>query len=222
MRGAIFDLDGTLADTSADLIAAGNAALEIIGAPASLDPIADAHTAFGGGRAMLRLGLERSGQAWDEDRVTTGYQPLLDYYGDHIDTHTTLYPGVEAALDQLAAEGWALGVCTNKPEGLAETLLSKLNIRDHFGAMFGADTLPVRKPNPEHLWATIDALGADRARSVLVGDTITDRKAAQNANVPCVLVLFGPTGDAVKEMKPQGLLNHYSEISQVLNQIHPI
>jgi len=221
MRAAIFDLDGTLADTSADLIAAANAALVGMGVNAALDAERDAATAFAGGRAMLRLGLDKAGGDWTEADVDAGYQPLLDHYGAYIDVYTKLYPGVEAALDRLANAGWALGVCTNKPEGLAETLLTKLGIRDRFGAMFGADTLPVRKPNPEHLWATIDALGADRARSVLIGDTITDRKAAENANVPCVLVRFGPDGDGVKALNPEAFLAHYDEIEDVLNSIVP-
>lgn len=221
MRAAIFDLDGTLADTSADLIAAANAALAGMGVAPALDAKLDASTAFAGGRAMLRLGLEKAGTEWSETDVDAGYQPLLDHYGEHIDVHTTLYPGVEDALARLARDGWALGVCTNKPEGLAQTLLTKLEIRDAFGALFGADTLPVRKPDPEHLWATIDALGADRARSVLIGDTITDRKAAQNANVPCVLVRFGPDGDGVAALKPEGLLAHYDELEAVLDAIVP-
>ena len=121
----VFDLDGTLADTSADLIAAANACFRARGIEVALDPVADALTAFHGGRAMLRAGYGRMGAdlllppgAEDED-----YPRLLDHYGDNIAVHTKLYPGVEAVLDRLRADGHVLAVCTNKPGGLAETLL---------------------------------------------------------------------------------------------------
>lgn len=209
MNCVIFDLDGTLADTSGDLIAAANSCFRGLGHGDMLDPAADALTAFHGGRAMLRLGLTRLHGAADEALVDAQYPVLLSAYGAAIDRHTRLYPGVEAALDRLARAGYALGVCTNKPEGLAETLLQRLGLRDRFGAMLGADTLPVRKPDPEHLWQAIDRCGGARDRAVLIGDTATDRNAARNAGVPCILVTFGPEGEGVRGLQPEGLLPHY-------------
>ena len=211
MRAVIFDLDGTLADTSADLIAAANACLDEAGHGSPLDEVGDALTAFHGGRAMLRLGLGRVGIA-DEGRVDALFDPFLGHYAAGICRQTRLYDGVEAALERLAAAGYALGVCTNKPGGLAEDLLRRLGIRGRFGAMLGADTLPVRKPDPEHLWETIRRVGGEPARSVLVGDTKTDRGAARNAGVACLLVSFGPEGAGVEALEPEGLLGHYDEI----------
>ena len=69
MKSVIFDLDGTLADTSADLIAAANACFDALGHGAMLDPVTDAPTAFAGGRAMLRLGFSRLGPDWSEGDV---------------------------------------------------------------------------------------------------------------------------------------------------------
>ncbi|MEO1000481.1 MAG: HAD family hydrolase, partial [Pseudomonadota bacterium] len=130
MRAAIFDLDGTLADTSGDLIGAANACFVARGHGQPLDPGRDAATAFRGGRAMLSLGVTRVGG--DPDWVEEDFGPFLEIYADRIDRETRIYPGVEAALDRLVAEGWALGVCTNKPEGLAETLLARLGLRPRF------------------------------------------------------------------------------------------
>ena len=95
---------------------------------------------------MLRLGFERLETEWDEAMVDAKYPVLLDYYADHIADHTTLYPNVVPTLEELKRRGYLLGICTNKPEGLAETLMAELGIRDMFGALLGADTLPVRKP----------------------------------------------------------------------------
>ena len=219
MKSVIFDLDGTLADTSADLIAAANACFEGLGQGKPLDPVADALTAFHGGRAMLRLGYQRVQQDWSENLVDAQYPVLLDYYADHIAVHTTLYPNVVPVLEELRRRGYALGICTNKPEGLAETLMGQLGIRDMFGALLGADTLPVRKPDPEHLWETIRRVGGNLGRSALIGDTDDDRSAARNANVPSVLVTFGPSGRAIEALQPEALLNHYYELPDLADRL---
>lgn len=221
MDTIIFDLDGTLADTSGDLIEAANACFRQLGKGNMLDPTRDQKTAFRGGRAMLRLGFSRLGDSWTEADVDTEFPHLLDHYSDNIDTFTTLYDEVERTLDLLADQGRTLGVCTNKPEALAETLLQRLGIRHHFGAMLGADTLPVRKPDPEHLFETIRRLDGEPDRSVLIGDTITDRKTAEAAKIRCILVSFGPEGADVARMKPHALLDHYRDLPTLLDQLAP-
>lgn len=88
----------------------------------------DALTAFHGGRAMLRLGFTRLGMAWTEADVDAGYPVLLEAYRAGIATHTRLYPGAIEAVEALKAGGIAVSVCTNKPEGLAELLLTELGV----------------------------------------------------------------------------------------------
>ena len=219
MKSVIFDLDGTLADTSQDLIAAANACFNALGQGAPLDPKADAMTAFHGGRAMLRLGFERVAPDWSEAMVDAQFPLLLEHYAKNIAVHSTLYPNVIPALKELQSRGYVLGICTNKPEGLAESLMAELGIRDMFGALLGADTLPVRKPNPEHLWETIRRVGGDLQRSVLIGDTDNDRSAARNAGVPSVLVTFGPTGREIEALEPEGLLDHYDDLPDLVDQL---
>jgi len=219
MQTVIFDLDGTLADTSGDLIAAANACFAGPGHGDMLDPVKDQLTAFHGGRAMLRLGLARLGLPWSEADVDARYPDFLAGYGENIDVFTRLYDGVVPALDRLASAGIALGICTNKPQALAEVLLQRLNIRDRFGAMLGADSLAVRKPDPEHLFETVRRLNGTAAKSVLIGDTMTDRETARAANIPCILVTFGPEGQGVARMHPEGLLDHYDQLDTVLAQV---
>ena len=211
MGTVVFDLDGTLADTSGDLIAAANACFHALGLGRPLDRGRDSATAFHGGRAMLRLGFERTGGG-SEAAVDAEYPKLLDHYARRIDAETRLYPGAMEAVETLRGQGYRTAVCTNKPEGLAETLLSRLGVRDRFAALIGADTLPVRKPDPAPYVEACRRAGGEAARSVLVGDTDTDRRTAAAAGVPCILVTFGPEGEAVADLSPEGLIGGFGEL----------
>ncbi|SFJ29711.1 HAD-IA family hydrolase [Jannaschia pohangensis] len=216
----IFDLDGTLCDTSADLLAAANAAFAVLGHRVALDPTAteDRATALRGGRAMLRLGLSRLGQV-DEAEVDAGYQPLLDAYARDICRHTTFYPGARDAVARLRGGGYAVGICTNKPEGLARQLMTDLGALSDFHSLIGADTLPVRKPDPAPLHAAIDAAGGDRTRAVLVGDTKTDRDTSANAGLASILVTFAPGGATVADLSPEALLHRYEDLDGIVRDL---
>lgn len=208
MRCVVFDLDGTLADTSADLLAAANACLP---GGAVLGP-QDALTAFHGGRAMLRLGFSRLGRDWSEADVDAAYPVLLEAYGQAIAVHTRLYPGAMEAVELLKAQGFAVSICTNKPAALAEELLRQLGVRAAFDAMIGADTLPVRKPDPAPYVAAVERAGGAVTRSMLVGDTETDAKTGLAAGVPVALVTFGPEGAGVSRFQPAALLDRYEDL----------
>jgi len=224
MRGAIFDLDGTLADTAADLLAAANAVLGPRGLP-QLDPGADRPIAGRGGRAMIRASQARAGI--DPDSLAAIavadaiYPDLLVAYEAEIDRETRLFDGVEVVLETLADGGWRLGVCTNKPERLAEILLSRLGVRGAFGAVLGADTLLVRKPDPEHFRETARRIGADPRRSVMLGDTATDLKTARAAGVPVILTRFGFAAKPLASLAPDAEIGHYDEIPALLERLMP-
>lgn len=210
----VFDLDGTLADTSGDLIAAANACFQARGLGDLLHPVDDALIAFHGGRAMLRAGYGRlpADTLLPPGAEEADYPRLLGYYGEAIAVHTRLYPGTEAALDALAGAGHILSVCTNKPAALAEVLLRELGIRDRFAAMIGADTLPVRKPDPRPYAAAVESAGGTVARSFLVGDTETDRRTAKAAGVKVALVAFGPEGEGLARLAPEAMLRHFDDL----------
>lgn len=219
MRTVVFDLDGTLADTSADLIAAANACFRGLGHGDVLTG-ADAQTALHGGRAMLRLGFARLGRP-DEAAVDAQYPVLLAAYAEAIDVHTRLYPGAVEAVEALRAAGFATAICTNKPEGLAETLLQRLGVRDLFGAMVGAGTLPVRKPDPAPLHEALRRVGGAAPRALLVGDTETDRKTGRAAGVPVALVTFGPEGRDVARLEPEALLERFEDLPDLARRMLP-
>lgn len=218
MYSVIFDLDGTLADTSGDLLAAANACFRDMGVGDLLVPGQDAGVALRGGRMMLREGLRRLGRT-DEPLVERYYPVLLEAYRADIDRHTILYRGAMAAVEALKSAGFAVGICTNKPEALAELLLKRLGVRDAFASLIGADTLAMRKPDPEPLFEAARRAGGDARACCLIGDTDTDRNTARAAGVPSVLVTFGPSGADMAALKPDALLADYADLPQIVTKL---
>lgn len=219
MTCVILDLDGTLADTAGDLVAAANACFLARGEGAPLDALRDRATALRGGRPMLRLGYERVRGAWTEEEVDADYAPLLAHYEREIDTHSRLFPGVEDALRLCRDRGWRLAVCTNKPERLAHILLGKLGVDALFHAVVGADTLPVRKPDPEAFRHAVARAGGEARRALMVGDTETDHLTARAAGVPSVLVTFGPEGEAIARLEPDALLHGFDALPDLVERL---
>jgi phosphoglycolate phosphatase len=219
-RGTVvFDLDGTLVDTSRDLIAAANACFEGLGRGAPLDPRADAAIAFRGGRAMLRAGFTRLGSAWGEADVDREFASFLAFYGERIDAESLPYPGAAEAVAALRAAGYATAICTNKPAGLSEELLRRLDLWSLFDAHIGADSLPVRKPDPAPLLAAIAGAGGRPEMALLLGDTETDAQTARAAGVPLALVTFGPEGQGVAALAPDALLDAYADLGGLVARL---
>lgn len=217
MKTVIFDLDGTLADTSGDLIAAANHCFRQMGEGDLLDPARDQGTALRGGRAMLTLGMTRLGRAEDVVTIDQYYPVLLEAYGQAIDVYTQLYPGAMDAVEVLRERGYGVGICTNKPEGLAQDLLTRLGVRDAFGSLVGADTLTVRKPDPAPLFEAARRAGGAPEACVLIGDSDTDRNTARAAGVPSVLVTFGPAGGDMAALEPEALLHAYADLPDIVD-----
>ena len=217
MTAVIFDLDGTLADTSGDLLAAANACFRDMGAGDVLGPD-DAGVALRGGRRMLTVGLERLGR-YDDATVDRYYPVLLEAYGAAIALHTRMYPGAMDAVEALKSAGFSVGICTNKPEGLARQLLTELDVLAAFGSLVGADTLPVRKPDPAPLFEAAQRLGRAARDCLLVGDSDTDRNTARAAGVPSILVTFGPSGEDMAALEPEALLHDFADLPACVAQL---
>jgi phosphoglycolate phosphatase len=218
MDTAVFDLDGTLADTAPDLIGALNTVGASEGWPL-LDPYGDRVTAGQGGRALLRLGMARAGLPEDPARVEALVPAFLEAYAARLSQETRFFPGAEAALDAMAAAGWRLAICTNKPAALATALLDALGATRRFAAVLGADTLPVRKPDPEHFHETVRRAGGARGRALMIGDTITDRETARRAGAPCVLVGFGYADRPVAAMDPEAAIDDFGALAATARRL---
>jgi phosphoglycolate phosphatase len=208
----VFDLDGTLADTAPDLAASLNHSLNALGRP-SIAPQSVRPLIGHGARALLRKGLLATGGASD-DLVETGFAIFLDHYRAHIALGSRPYPGVETALDRLAADGVALAVCTNKLESLTLSLLDAFGWSARFDAVVGGDTLSVGKPDPAPLHEASARAGG--GRTVLVGDSITDAETARAARLPFVAVSFGFSDRPVDQLGADAVIDDYEALIPVL------
>ena len=185
-RTLLFDLDGTLVDSVADLSAALNHLMQSRALPRFSE--SETATMVGDGAAVL---IERAFAARSHTPDPAALPEFLADYGANFAVQTRLYPGVAATLHKLVADGWRLAVCTNKPEAPARSLLAALGVAQMFAAIGGGDSFPVRKPDPAHLLATLAAAGGCRQRAVMAGDHANDVAAARGAGIPCIFAMWG-------------------------------
>ncbi|MFZ3033027.1 MAG: HAD family hydrolase [Parvibaculum sp.] len=216
----LFDLDGTLADTAGDLCETMNVILTRHGRE-RVPESRVRHLVGGGARLLMQRGFAETGVEATEAQLDQLFQEFIEYYSAHIADHTKLWPGIEPLLMRLADEGVGLAVCTNKVEHLARQLLSKLRIDHYFPVVIGGDTLPVKKPDPEHLFEAVRLLGGDRASAIMVGDSETDIDAALNAKMPSICVSFGYSRQPVPELGADVVIDHFEEFPAALVRLLP-
>lgn len=214
-KAILFDLDGTLVDTAPDLAAATDFALDRAGRPPiGLEAVRS--MVGDGARALLEKGFRASGGMPAPDIFETAFKDFLIYYGRHIADTSRPFPGVATCLAALAEQDYALAVCTNKPEALSRSLLDQLGLTGFFGAVVGGDSLLVRKPDPGHIRGTLDKLGAEFSWAAMVGDSANDVNAAKAAGLPCVVVSFGYTQIAPRDLGGDRLIDHFAELHPAL------
>ncbi len=212
----VFDLDGTLVDTAPDLAGAMNHVLAHFGrAAVSIDAVRD--MVGHGARRTIERGLALTGGGSDA-MVDDGVPVFLEYYAEHVADASQPWPGVEAALDALLAAGSRLAICTNKPAALSAALVSALGWEGRFVANLGGDSLAVRKPDPAHVLATLDAAGGHVGHAAFVGDSIVDVEAAKAAGMPVVAVSFGYSDRPVQQLGADALIDHYDGLLPVLRR----
>jgi phosphoglycolate phosphatase len=212
LRLLVFDLDGTLIDSGADLCASVNAMLRNFGRPElPQDVIA---TYIGDGAARL---VSRSlGEPDDPDFLDSALTYFLDYYREHKLDQTYVYPGVFAALNSLRSEPAraqrariqrAMAVLTNKPIGPSLAICEALGLSPYFFRIYGGNSFPTKKPDPEGLLALMKEAGVTAQETLMVGDSDVDILTARNAGVWSIGCSYGLSPHTLETVPPDCLVD---------------
>ena len=192
VRAVLFDLDGTLADTAADLARA----LNRVRAERGLGPVPPAltrpHTSKGA-RGLLGVGM---GVAPEHATYEALRERFLEYYAEELCVDTKLFDGIPELLGTLRERGLAWGVVTNKPGRFTEPLMRQLDPKCTAACVVSGDTTPKSKPFPEPLLHAAREIDVAPRECLYVGDDLRDVQAARAAGMSVVVAAWGYLGDA--------------------------
>lgn len=213
----IFDLDGTLVDSAGDIAGSLDTLMTEKGyAPFGLE---QGRKLIGHGIANLVKGALRHRGVTDVDAAAPDLiARFTEIYGSRLTQITRPYDGVPETLAALHAEGWSMGVCTNKREMFARRIVADLDLARYFVFVCGPDTFNVSKPDPRQLLETAKAVkGGDPL--VFVGDSEVDVETAKSAGCPVIAMAYGYTKKPLADLAPDAIAAHFSEIPAALRRI---
>jgi len=213
----LIDVDGTLVDSVPDLAYCVDEMMQAIGR----DPYGEARVRDWVGNGVERL-VRRAllgqldGEPEDAD-FEQAYPLFLDLYAENTSKRSTLYPGVMEGLAYLKSAGYKLGCVTNKAEQFTTPLLRDLGIYDKFAIVVAGDTLPVKKPDPGPLLHAADFFDVAPARSLMLGDSISDVKAARAAGFQIVCMSYGYNhGEDIRNYDPDAVIDSMEELKGLI------
>ncbi len=212
----VFDLDGTLIHSAPDLAAALNRVLADAGRGAlTLEQVSKM---IGDGvPTLVERGFAATGGPSDDPEAS-----LADFhaaYGAASSALTTLYPGVMETLEALRAAGYAMALCTNKPEDATMAVLEAFDMTQFFAAVAGGDTFAMRKPSPGHLLGVLGMMDGDPERTVMIGDSPADVQVALNAAIPVIAVAYGYRRVPAESMGADVLIEHFGQVPDALAKL---
>ena len=209
----VLDLDGTLVDSAAELAQALNTAFGPLGRRVlSTDEV---RAMIGDGVIVLtRRALAATGDMPDEAGFDEALAAVRHAY-DRLPASAP-YDGVIETLSRLKAEGYALAVCTNKPEGPARRLMTQLDLDGVIDALAGGDIFTVKKPHPGHVTGLLEQIGHPAECAVMVGDSLNDALAARGAGLPFIAVTYGYCHGGIDELKADAVVDAFADLPDVI------
>ncbi|GAB6040841.1 phosphoglycolate phosphatase [Endothiovibrio diazotrophicus] len=214
----LIDVDGTLVDSVPDLAFCVDEMMRRLGmAPHGEERVRD-WVGNGVERLTRRALIGRLDGEPDETLFQRAYPIFLELYAENTAVRTHLYPGVREGLDWLKAQGYRLGCVTNKAEQFTHPLLKTLGVFDDFAIVISGDTLARKKPDPLPLLHAAERLGADPAKSLMIGDSVSDVKAARAAGFSIVCMSYGYNhGQDIRAAGPDAVIDALTEIENLLD-----
>ena len=204
----IFDLDGTLIDSSRDLANSVNATR----AHLHLPPLED-NTVYSyvgnGAPVLIRKAL---GPDYSEGEVQTALLYFLTYYRDHMLDNTVLYTGVREVLDRFRAAGIQMAVLTNKPVRFSQAIIDGLGLTAHFRRVYGGNSFEQKKPHAIGIETLMGECNVSREQTLMVGDSSVDVQTARNAQVRVCGVTWGFQPETFADCPPDFLIDRPEEL----------
>jgi phosphoglycolate phosphatase len=214
LQAAIVDLDGTMIDTLGDFEVALNRMLQELALP-PITRRAIGHMVGKGSEHLIRSVLAHVGA--EAERYAAAWEAYQRHYLAINGDHAAVYPGVREGLELLRARGLKLACLTNKPTAFAGPLLRSKDLDGFFSVVFGGDAFPVKKPDPLPLRKTCEALGTEASRTLMIGDSSNDARAARAAGCPVVLVTYGYNhGEPVRAVDADGFVDRVDEVLRLI------
>src|SRR5690348_12200035 len=214
----IYDLDGTLIDSAKDMQVAVSRVLADHGLPPVTED--DVRIFMGqGSKVTMDKAFTKYGKTLDDEALSAVTREFVRYYEADPVGHTTAFAGVPEVVSRFDKLGLKQGVCTNQFERPSRMILEHLKLMPPIAALAGADTFPVRKPDPRHILMLLERMGGDPARAVMVGDSIHDVEAAHGAGLPAVLVSWGYTDRPASELGAEAVIQQFDALPQAISRI---
>ena len=216
----LFDLDGTLVNSAPDLMHAHNYVMKKYG----FDPrdLSDIKKLAGrGSKVMLTRSMHELAELTGKIRKTDDVieemtKDFIDYYSKNIVKESTLKEGALDFLSWCKNNFISMAICTNKQEHLSIDLLKKIKIFDFFDYVAGGNTFNYNKPNPKHLTDTLEIIGGDIKKTIMIGDSETDSNASKAANIPFVLIKDGYTEKKTNEIFHDHLVKNFIGLEKII------
>jgi phosphoglycolate phosphatase len=213
----LIDVDGTLVDSVPDLAYCVDEMMRALDmAPHGETKVRD--WVGNGVERLVRRALVGQLEGEPEEALFQKAYPIfLDLYAENTSVRSKLYPGVSEGLAFLKAAGYRLGCVTNKAEQFTLPLLKDLGIYDHFAIVICGDTLPKKKPDPLPLLHAAEFFKVKPEHSLMVGDSISDIKAARAAGFQIVCMSYGYNhGLDINDFNPDAVLDSMIELEGLL------
>jgi phosphoglycolate phosphatase len=215
----LIDVDGTLVDSVPDLAFCVDAMMERLGRPPYGEAAVRDWVGNGVERLVRRALIGQLDGEPEEADVEHALPIFLDLYAENTSGRSHLYPGIREGLDYLKAAGYPLGCVTNKAAQFTEPLLRDLGVREDFAIVVSGDTLPRKKPDPLPLLHAAEYFGVSPADALMVGDSVSDVKAARAAGFGIVCMSYGYNhGVDIRLANPDAVIDSLIEIEGLLEQ----